>query len=124
MPYFERGNNCSNAYHEIRSFEKMLYQSETIAIYSSIKSCLALKMGEYDLAVKHLREIEEQWQDVYQDRVLRGTLTQEYVTKKEKDFKKLQEKIKHISERDMDYISDFIRTKEQNSLKNLGLNKI
>ena len=133
IPYFEKGNSCKNAYAVISEFEAMskpqtveLPVAHEFPLYSHLKFCIALKNGDYILAVNHLEEIKIQWQYAYQHTIkvwkeLQYKIDAEYERKMEADMTKLQKQIELISKRDMDYINNFIQSNEQRSLRNLGL---
>ena len=122
MPFFERGNNCHDAYYEISEFERATRHGINMA--SSVKYCMALKIGEYDFALEHLKAMETQSQQAYERNIAmagKEKLDPEYITRMEVRFLDLKEKIDKVSKRDICYINEYLQNNEQRNLKKLGL---
>jgi len=132
MPYFEKGDSCKSAYNVIGEFEVVsrakIEKQEGIkefSLYSYIRACMALKNGDYDKAYEHFKVVEAQWLDAYKtnSETYKEKIDPEYVKRYEAKLAELREKIRRISEHDMDYINNFIWENERDSLINLGLMK-
>ncbi|NLY43790.1 MAG: hypothetical protein GX066_07455 [Clostridiaceae bacterium] len=132
MPYFEKGNSCKTAFDVIGEFEVVSKKNIEIKEgvkeflpHSYIRACMALKNGAYDRACEHLRQVEIHKHSAFERnyKALSGNLDPGYVQRIERDLAVLKEKIKRISERDMDYVRNLIQKNEEDSLKSLGLMK-
>jgi hypothetical protein len=121
IPFFERGRNCSNAYHEICSFEKSKSRpfNNSVKMDDYLKYCMALKIGNYYAALLHLRAIEQQWVDAYNEMNERGYMTKEYEEKTKRGLEKFRKEIEMVANQDEQAIRDFIHNNEAYSISNL-----
>lgn len=121
IPFFERGNDCFDAYREICILEKSVSKpfKNAISMDDYLKYCMTLKIADYNAALAHLKAIEEQWVDAYNSMNEGGYMTKEYAKNTEEQLKKYRKEIEAISNRDMEYISNFIAENEAYSLLQL-----
>jgi hypothetical protein len=117
IPFFERGNNCADAYQEMCTLEKLCHNNVRMADYW--KYCLALKMGNFDIAQSHLKAVEQQWVDAYNEMNERGYITKEYEEDTKKGLEEYRKEIEMVTKRDEQAIKDFILNNEAYSLSNL-----
>lgn len=121
IPFFERGNNCTKAYHEICAFEKSLNNEVFMPDYW--KYCMSLKAGDIDQALKHLKAVEQQHMDAFKINKeafqSMGGISEEYEKDAKEDFRNIRKEIEYITDRDEEYIQAFIHNNEAYSLNNL-----
>lgn len=130
IPFLERGSDSASAYKEIRSLKDSILGgregNEYIYDDDDRMYCMLLKMGDYDKAVEYLkREIDEYKNLIEEYENLNEDRDETYISPEEKnqEFKEkivnLEEEMRHVSQRDMDYINKFIKTNERKSLESL-----
>jgi len=120
LEVFKRGIDCKSGYHEIYNFEQTSYDlakklyleqgkkwedaryiKNGIYMNDYRKFCMALKIGDYDLSLEYLTTI-------YNHMLTNGT--------SEKNILLYKQKIDHITNRNMDFINNFINTNEKEAL--------
>jgi hypothetical protein len=84
-----------------------------------LKYCMALKIGNYYAALLHLRAIEQQWVDAYNEMNERGYMTKEYEEKTKRGLEKFRKEIEMVANQDEQAIRDFIHNNEAYSISNL-----
>lgn len=121
IPFFEKGINCTKAYHEICAFEIMFYNEVFMEDYW--KYCMSLKAGDIDQALKHLKAVEQQKLDAYKINMKAfqstGGASEGYEEGVKEEIGKIQKEIECIANRDEEFIQAFIHDNEAYSLNNL-----
>lgn len=116
VPFFEQGIDCKSAYYQICEFEKLAYKNR-IRMMDYYKYCMALKFGDYNLALEHIKPFEQGHVNAMESRKANGWLTEEERIEREDKLAKLRKEIELVSIHDIEFIKNFIKENEVKSLK-------
>lgn len=132
MPLFCKANSCKTAYDELCELDREFYGNvknmrendkkyfqNGVNMLDNTKYYMALKNGNYDIAVAYLKAIEQQNVDSYNSMDEGGYLTGDDRTRREENLVKIRYEIETISKCDESYIQGLIKESEEYSLNNL-----
>ncbi|MCL2049175.1 MAG: hypothetical protein FWG87_10675 [Defluviitaleaceae bacterium] len=122
IPYFDKSCDCASAYQELCKFEMSAWKS--ILMHDYRKFCMALKSGDYDLAIAHLKAKEELDIKGYKTYKVSEGFPADIKRARLKRIKELQKMIVHIENRDDVFIKNFISENETYSLESLQACKV
>lgn len=124
IPFFEKATDSAAAFDEICKLEKKIYTDipEGIIKNDYSKICFAIKLGNYDKAIEFLKVAENQY--LYVDTQTLENLDkhekEQYLRRIAEELSSIRREIECLSKPDMDYIGNFIKEGEENTLKNLN----
>lgn len=120
--HFESANNTKSAYYEIYDFQQKHYKSGVLLSDYSL-FCMALKSRLYDKSLEHIKAQKKQIEDAYKrnKECFGKQLDPEYENIIIEKIKKIEFKIKMISNTNTEFIDNFIVENEKSALLNLGM---
>jgi len=136
LPYFEHATSCKTALPELIKLEKTLHDNlvadrkssgieyhadhdAVLNLSDDTKYFLALKNGDYDLALRSRQALLQQNIDSYNSMSERGYLTEEDRLRREKGLAELRSEIDRLEARDTGYFQRLLEENEAYSRENL-----
>lgn len=120
--YFERGNNCANAYNEVLSFHRNFFSVDAV-IHLNELYYFALKSEMYDEAIEHLLAIKNATIRAFERNKLfiKGNNLDDMKQRTANELLDYDNMISHISKRNTEYIYNLISYNERKNLHSLGI---
>ena len=136
LPFFERANSCETALPELIKLERLFNDNRMeilrisgiedradpgteFLISDCVKYYMALKNGDYGLALKSRQALLQQNLDAYNSMAEGGYLTEENRMRREKGLETLRDEIDHLSANDIGYFQRLLEENEVYSRENL-----
>lgn len=143
IPLFNRADSCKKGYQELCELDRLFYKNwligrekysdgkaimreenqkfyrDGVNMLDSCKYYMALKNGDLDLAVDHLKAFEQQNIDSYNTMLKAGYLMEEEKKRREEKIEELRNTVILIKEKNTQYIHDHIHENEEYSKENL-----
>jgi|GEM_PF-1829440 len=143
IPLFNRADSCNNGYQELCELDRLFnknwvigrekysdgkaimreedqkFYRDGVNMLDSCKYYMALKNGNYNLAISHLKAFEQKNMDSYTTMLEGGHLTEADKNRREKKIEELRNKIILIEEKNEKYILSLIQENEAYSKENL-----
>ena len=136
LPLFDRANSCETALPELIKLEKLFNDirleglrrsgikdgacpGAEFNLIDSVKYYMALRIGDYDFALKSRGALLQQNVDAYNSVLEMGFMTEEVKRRREEGIANLREDISRLERRDEASIRQLITENEAYSLSNL-----
>ncbi len=136
LPYFEHATSCKTALPELIKLERTLHANlvadrkssgfeyhadpdAELNLSDNTKYFLALKNGDYDLALRSRQALLQQNMNSYNSMSERGYLTEEDRLEREEGIAELRSEIDRLEARDIDYFQRLLEENEAYSRENL-----
>lgn len=122
IPYFHECENSKGAYYATYDFQNKNYRQGVFhADYYLF--CMALKAELYDRALEHLIARKKHIENAYKVNTASWGYDPAYEDKINKKLEEVDYQMKMISERNFEYIRNFIDENESIALSNLGIKR-
>ena len=121
IPFFEGAKNCQEAYRSICDLELNYYKKD-VEYFLYDKFCMALKTGNYDVALAHIFNVKKRSAFAFEQnkKSYGDNISPDYIAKMEKKQLKYDSIILMLQRNETEKIQDFIYINETRNLNNLG----
>ena len=135
IPLFKRADSCKTAYNELCEVDKIVFGSikpdgsdskyfkDGVFLLDNVKYYIALKNGNYDIALDYLRAFEQQNEKSFDSIVKMGYLKDKECIRREKILVDLRKEIERISKQEEHHMANLqklLKDNEEHSITNLS----